>query len=229
MRGRKALGIIFILLAILSLGAGGYIWLMNTQHTDSTGYTTSPKLKISSDSPAIVFSDHEFNMRAETPYLLQMFVDPDNLVTERWMVKNNLNKDIFIGIATADKASQFLTNIHQKEAYDWDVNAGPWQMDIWVNTYKNWPGADSAQQPSKANIWLASGSGMESAQFEKLMVSGNYYVLIMNSDGSSGLDVDLTVGGKMPLLLGLPVTLVALGIILGAVALFIYPRKPKTN
>jgi hypothetical protein len=61
------------------------------------------------------------------------------------------------------------------------------------------------------------------------MVSGNYYVLIMNSDGSSGLDVELTVGGKMPLLLGLPVILVALGLILGVVALFIYPRKPKTN
>ena len=61
------------------------------------------------------------------------------------------------------------------------------------------------------------------------MVSGSYWVLIMNADGSPGLDVDLTVGGKMPLLLGLPSTLIAIGIVLGASGLITYPRKPRNK
>jgi len=121
---RKAAGIVFILLALISIGSGGYIWQMNTQHLDSSGYTISQKISITSDSPAIVFSDHTFNMQANTPGFIQVFVNPDSLVTERWTVKNNQGKNIFIGITTPDKASEFLKTVHYKEANQWDVSAG---------------------------------------------------------------------------------------------------------
>jgi hypothetical protein len=225
--GRKVIGIILMILAITSLGSGGYIWLMNYLRLDSNGYMTSPTLKLSSDSPIIVFTDHKFNLRAEIPTFLQFFVNPDNFITERWAIKNNLSKDVFIGIATAEKSSQFLSQIHHKEANEWDVSVSPWEMEIWVDNYNNWPGINAAQKPSDTNIWLTSGSGRDNAQFEIVMVSGDYHVLIMNTDGSPNLDVDLVVGGKIPLMLGLPIPLLAIGIILGGIGLIIYPRQPR--
>jgi len=98
-------------------------------------------------------------------------------------------------------------------------------MEIWVNTYSNHPGSESAPQPSSSSIWLASGSGADTAKYEKMMVSGSYWVVIMNVDGSSGLNVDLQVSGTMPLMLGLPSTLVILGIISAIVGFISYPRK----
>lgn len=225
----KTLGILLIVLSLTSLSAGAYIWLMNTQRNDDKGYTLSPQIKLGSDSVAIVFSDHKFNMKEEVPLPLQIIIDPNNFMTERWSAKNNLGKDIFIGIATADKAHEFCKTMHYKEANDWDIIGGPWEMDFWVNTWLNHPGAEQARPPLQSSIWLASGSGMESAEFEKILVSGDYWVVIMNGDGSAGMDVDLQVAYKTPLLLMLPGGLLIIGLVFGIVGLFLLTRTQRES
>lgn len=193
--GKKTtIGLILIFFSLICFSIGGYIWYMNTQWTDRNGYTISQKIKLNTDSPLIVFSDHSFNLKEEISPILQRVIKPDDFISERWTIKNNLEKNVFIGIATADKARDYCKLMHYKEADDWDVSTGPWEMKIWVNSYLNHPGADSTQPPGNVNIWLTSGSGKATAGFEKVMVSGDYWVMIMNADGSSGLDVDLDWG-----------------------------------
>ena len=226
---KKVLGIIFLVLAITSLGSGGLIWLMNAQKTDATGFTMSPKINIVTESPMIVFSDHTFNLKEEIPTPIQLLINPDNFIVERWSITSNLNKNVFIGIAEAKKADSFTKTLHYKEANDWDIDQGPWKMDLWVNTYYNHIGAESAQPPQNANIWLASNSGSKVAVFEKTMVSGDYWVIIVNVDGSPGLNIDLQVGGKIPVLQWLPIPLLVLALLLGGIGVFFYTRKNKGN
>ena len=230
---KRAIGLLFILLSLISFISGGYIWYMNTRCTDINGFTASQKIKLSTDSASIVFSDHHFNMNEELPSILQIVINPDNFMSERWTIQNNLEKDVFIGIAAADKAQEYSKLMHYKEADDWDITGGPWEIKIWVNTYQNHLGADSTQPPGNANIWIASGSGKDVAEFEKTMVSGDYWVMIMNVDGSSGIDVDLHAGYKMPLLLGLSNILIGIGLVLGACSIILYilsrARSPIVN
>jgi hypothetical protein len=219
---KKAIGILFILLSLICFISGGYIWYMNSRYTDISGFTISEKIKLSTDSASIVFSDHHFNMKEELPSILQIVINPDNFMSERWTIQNNLEKDVFIGIAVADKAQDYSKLMHYKEADDWDITGGPWEIEIWVNTYQNHLGTDSTQPPRNADIWLASGSGKDVAEFEKTMVTGEYWVMIMNVDGSPGLDVDLHAGYKMPLILGLSNILIGIGFVLGACSIILY-------
>jgi hypothetical protein len=226
---KKAIGLLLILFSVICIVSGGYVWYMNTQWTDRNGFTTSQKIKISTDSPIIVFSDHIINMKDEIPPILQILLDPDNFTAMRWTIQNNLGKDVFIGIAPADKARDYCKLTHYKEADDWDTTSSPWSIVIYVNTYLNNPGADSIKPPGNTNMWLASGFGREAAGFEKVMVSGEYWVMIMNVDGSPGLNVDLEVGGKMPLILGLPPILIGISVVLGTIGIILYirARRPK--
>ncbi len=72
------------------------------------------------------------------------------------------------------------------------------------------------------SFWSAhvSGSGTQSLTWEPEL--GNYWIVGMNADGSMGVDIEVRIGAKLPILRAIGGILVAVGLVLVLIALALF-------
>ena len=215
---RVAALVIGAILVFTSLGlilGGASLRMVQDAIVDSEGYIVSGFEGVASDSYAIVFEDIDIEIDADAGPFREWFKD---LITLKLTaVSNEPGKDVFIGIADQGSAQMYLGDVSYDRLIETNWEYDPWSNDFPDYVFSRHSGVAPSGPPTIHSFWtaFATGSGQETLTWG--VEAGRYWVVVMNEDGSQGVDVDLQVGAKVPILKDLGDVLLTVGILVGLV------------
>ena len=210
------LGSILALLAVGLLAAGGtLLWADQTQRDDD-GFLTTPTERFESDSFAIS-SDSIDLLESESDWLFSEGVLGEVRITGE-------DGDVFIGIGETADVEAYLDGVAHDEVRDLEFD--PFRVE-----YRRFAGGEPPGPPGEQTFWAASasGSGEQSATWEA--ESGEWTIVVMNSDASRGVSADLSAGAEASFLLWLAIGLLVVGVLLlaGGVTLIVVGARAATT
>jgi len=140
----------------------------------------------------------------------------DDLGNARVQVDSRGDKPVFVGIARTSDVERYLAGVSHSTLDD--VSTSPFEAD-----YDDHAGNRLPSAPADSYIWAASeqGSGKQTLNWE--IEDGDWSVVVMNADGSAGVDADISAGAEVPFLSALGWSALgsgALALVIG-VALFV--------
>lgn len=216
-------GIIGILISIgLLLGGGAILWADNTIK-DSEGFYTTKTIQIEKDSYAIVTGPANIDIEADWDWVWSW--DLGDLATFKVEgSSNDSSKQLFIGIASESDLDAYLSGVEYDEIQRFHIL--PYSID-----YQHHSGSVVPEAPTSQTFWTSSthGAGTQSLEWE--LEPGSHSLVLMNSDGSAGVVMDIEFGAKIPWLLGVGIGLLAGGVVAlvtGSMMVIFAVRRPKT-
>lgn len=213
-------GIIILLISVgLIFSGGSLLWLERT-HTDE-GFITSDVIQIDRDSHAVVTGPIEIDEVALD------VLDWLGIATAFGLEgsNNDPKKQIFLGVADASDVDSYLSDVEYDEI---DFEYRGWLSFQRVD-YINNPGALEPAAPTSKGFWSASehGAGTQTIEWETEV--GRHSIVLMNDDGSAGLDLSVIFKVKVPgSLFAISVGLLVGGIavlLLGGFMIFLAVRR----
>ena len=192
----------FILLVGLPLAlAGTALMGVTTAMDDGTGYIGVRGFDVGTGTQALVIKEmHVEDIvidRIEGPAVRYWTPKPGDFVKLKLAVESNNGKEVFIGILEESRALSYLGGAR----YDVITNLsmeGPYGQRPYI-TYQPHIGEAITVAPQDLNIWEAYARGND-VTLEWEPEYGDYWVVIMNTDLTQGLDVESGVGVRVPFL-----------------------------
>lgn len=140
-------------------------------------------------------------------------------------------QDIFLGIAAADTVSDYLADVPHTELHPDSLFPGWWSFSprlALMNPVERFPAGRAAPAPpAEQDFWIASVTGWATQELAWDLPPGNWSLVIMNTDASGSVTVELQVGvrddgveyvpnpiGFILLLLGIPPVLTGVLLVL---------------
>ena len=119
-----------------------------------------------------------------------------DFVTFKITADSNDGKDVFIGIVEDNHAMNYLKDVEYDYLTDFDVEN--YRHDPYIR-YRRSSGDELTTLPTDVNIWEAevSGPGLQTLKWSP--EPGNYWLVIMNEDGSQDVNVETSMGAKVPI------------------------------
>jgi hypothetical protein len=190
-------GILIVLAAgLVALVGAGLTWAHTTQR-DSDGFFSTSAERLDTATPAITSDELDLGV---SPHDARWF-DAGDLATVRIEVEGSGETPAFVGIGPSAAVAAYLDGVAQARIEDVEVD--PFRVE-----YDFTDGADQAEPPGEQDFWKAQGTDDEPLEWE--LEGGDWVVVVMNADGSSGVSVDASVAAKVDWLLPL-----ALGLLIG--------------
>ena len=198
-------GVIVGLLAFGALALGGVL-LWADSKKDDQGYISTHTQRFASKTSAIATENIDLD-HAGPGWL----TSHDHYGNIRLEVAPRNGKPVFVGIARTKDVSSYLR--HTSHATLTDVDFDPFGA-----TYRNEPGADKPAAPAGKRIWAASahGTGPQTVTWD--VKHGDWSIVVMNADGSRGVDTGISAGADFPILAALAWGSVGGGLVLLGVA-----------
>lgn len=215
-------GVIIVLVAVaLVFGGGTLLWLERT-HTDSEGFITSDPIHIERDSSyAIVTGPIDIDEVALD--VLDWLGIATAFVVEG--SSNDLEKNIFIGVAEESDLDDYLNDVAYDEMTFADIG---WLT--FEEGYTKHLGSSEPVDPTseELEIWRVSvhGAGNQTLEWETEV--GSHSIVLMNEDGSAGVDLNAVFKVKVGSLLAISGGLLVGGIVallLGAFMIVLAVRR----
>ncbi|MBS3813561.1 hypothetical protein KGY64_07025 [Candidatus Bipolaricaulota bacterium] len=198
------LGVILLFIGIgLALGGGTLLWA-NLAVSDNGGYYSTKTLEINRDSYAITTYPARIN------FGIAGIMDWPNLVKVKVAVNNKNDKNVYIGIVKESDLRGYLGTVSYDEIRELRINHPFSDPKI---TYTRHTGSSTPGPPTSIDIWTASAYGDPSGELTWGVEEGSYSVVVMNQDGSRGIDMAGTIGVKVPMIFEIGVGLLAAGAI----------------
>src|SRR6478609_494811 len=219
-RNRPVPLVVGILLALMGLplllGGLGLGWAVATQRDDD-GFFTTPTEQLSTQTVAL--SSGVVNLGKAGPN--DWWAD-HHLATVRLSARSEGARAVFIGIAPSADVARYLGSASYDEISD--LRSDPFEYSL----TRRGIGGDLSTPPQDRRFWTAQASGPGPQALTWDVKPGTYTALVMNLDGSPGVDVDLSAGGRLGWLTPLAWSLGLLGgtLILGAALLVVYGARP---
>ena len=217
-------GIFFLFLGITFTIAGVAVLAVSNVYTDSEGYFTSPDYQLTKENAvAVVFSDININVKSSSPGYVQP--DLSNIVKIRMALSSTDN--YFIGVAPSDKVDSYLASVPYAKITDFNWNTGLQVSDI-INPTAT--GNLSSNTPANQTFWDATGS--QSQVLNWVPKQGQWTFVVMKANGTTGVDVAIKAGAKVPILGAIGTFLMIFGIlfiVLAIVMFIIIGRSNKTK
>ena len=197
-------GAIFILVSIgMILGGGALVWV-DQALKDSEGFVITDTIDFERGSYAITTQPADIDFKGWWPWGWH------NFATVKMEGENNdSSKQIFIGIAKESYVKDYLLHVNYDEIRE--LSLYPEKV-----TYRNHPGSSVPEAPTEQTFWVAQESGTGTQTLEWELKEGTWVLVLMNANGSTGIDLSGVVGVKVPWVFG-----VGLGLLLGGIALLI--------
>jgi hypothetical protein len=201
-----------------ALVAGGALALWGDSQKDADGYITTETHRFEAGTRALATENLDVDL-GDAEWL----ADSDDLGKVKITAESRDGKPVFVGIARTSDVEDYLAGVPYTTVND--VETSPFDAD-----YTRHSGQRHPVSPEHAGIWAASshGSGSESIDWE--IEDGDYSAVVMNADGSLGVDADISAGADVPFLDELGWSAIgsgafALVIAIGLIALGV--RRPK--
>jgi hypothetical protein len=180
-----------LLAVVLLLAGGGLLWAVDS-HTDDAGYFATASHRYATPTRALATEDLDVGDAVFGAHrLADITIRPD--------------RDVFIGVADRDKAGAYLAGVSHDEITDVDYD--PFKVR---STRRE--GARAPAAPASQDFWVATATGGKPLTWP--VQKGHWAVVVMNADGSPGVEVGAKVEVKVPFL-----HRIALGLLIGGGAL----------
>ena len=205
------LGIIALVLCVPLLIGG--IALAVIFGTDGT-YTTGNE-RISTDTRALVSAVADIS--SDSP------VDRD-LAGVRLLLDltSTSEKPLFVGVGRAGDVSRYLDNVNIERIDNFELS--PFRYSS-----TPLPGTAVPEPPAEQTFWVARSVGTGEQSLSWRLRTGTYQVVVMNADGSAGVNVTGSIGIKIPWIFWVALGLLIVGVILlvGGVLLVVFGAKRR--
>jgi hypothetical protein len=201
----------------LTIIGGGVLWA-NAALKDDEGYFTTKTLHIDRDSYAVVSEPADIHLGSAWGW------DLGDLVSFKVEGSNNDPlKDIFIGVASESNITDYLHDVTYDEVVGFHIHP-----DSLV--YQRHEGNLTPVAPTNETFWTHSvnGTGNQTLYWE--LETGRWVFVVMNADGSQGVDVSVRVGAKIPWLFPMGLGLLIGGIVglaAGPTMIVLAVRRPR--
>ena len=200
------------LLALPSLAVflgGGAVTVAYLVERDDDGYFDETLDRLSTATAAITTADVDFRSDPGPQWVLDL-VD----VSLRLQVMSvDADTELFVGIGPQAAVDTFLSGVAHDEIRN--INLGG---DV---RYRTVPGDQAAAPPGDQDFWVASTLEAGADAFEWDVSEGEWVVVLMNADGSTGVLADVTAGVRSGALLAIGISMLAIGAGLLAIAVVI--------
>jgi hypothetical protein len=217
-------GIIFLVGALVLIASGGgLMWLSKTLENDNPLFASRETRLREADPYAIVTE----------PFGIDWYDDREGQCWGSDFVKARIevesqdpSKGIFVGIARETDVDDYLSNVRYYEVVEWSSDP----FDDPEVDYRPHSGDLTPSDPTTEAFWEVSahGSGRQTIEWQPEM--GRWVLVIMNEDGSAGIDVSGELGAELPWLYWLGFGLLVVGVLAlvsGAIMVYFAARSPK--
>lgn len=210
--------ILFIVAAVLLAATVVLGWLYGT-HRSSDGYVTGQAATLTTDGYAIASTNVDMGA------LPDEWIPSNLLGTFRVEAESDGATALFIGVGPSDEVATYLEDVKYTEVTDVEafgaevIRIG---SDERVSHIEH-EGSTTPEPPASLGFWTASAEGESLQKLDWEPESGAWTLVIMNSDGSSGVEIATSVGVNTPwiviglVILGLLTLLTAISAVILAV------------
>jgi hypothetical protein len=207
------------LLAFGFLASGGGLLWADTKK-DEQGYFSTGSDRFSTSTYAI--STEELDVDADVPGWL---LDENRYGQARLRVTPRDGEPVFVGIAPTQDVEAYLRPVAHSTVTDLDYE--PFRAE-----YRDSAGGAPQGAPSEQSFWTASAQGSDTQTVAWDVEEGSWSVVVMNADGSRGVDAGISAGARVAFLGTLGWVLVGIGAVLAlAAAALLYaggrPPRPR--
>jgi hypothetical protein len=201
------------LLGIAAIVAGGAALVFDQTQRNPGEYITTAPAPYSTGTYALESASYRAGTAAEWSVARGL------LGTIR--IHSVSNRSVFIGIAPADAANQYLANVAHAEAAD----LGAQRSDFHAH-----PGGAPSALPAAQHFWAAHASGSGEQTLTWKVRSGNWRVIVMNANGTRDVTSDLSIGASFPHLQTIGIAALGAGLLillLSGSALYVVFRRRR--
>jgi hypothetical protein len=221
MNGRSiALVVTGTLASLVAAGllAVGGLALWGDSQKDSDGYLSTDTHQFETGTRALATENLDLDL-GDADWAAQT----DDLGKARVQVDSRGDEPVFVGIARTSDVEDYLAGVSHSTLTD--VSTSPFEAD-----YDDHAGDRQPLAPADSHIWAASeqGSGKQTLNWE--IEDGDWSVVVMNANGSAGVDADISAGAEVPFLSALGWSALgsgALALVIGVALLVIGIRRPS--
>jgi len=219
------LGAIIVVGGILFLIGGAFLLSLSDE-----GFRISPS-PLETETYAIVVKDINVDLREASEDWGWWRARPSDFATIKLSCSSkDASKSIFIGIAEAEDVEPYLAEVQYDEMIEWSsFRPSPFRQSKITVEYRRSEGGSPASDPVSQQFWTASAHGSGTVELDWEPETGNYWVVLMNEDGSAKIDLTATLGIKIPFISnvigGVLLTLSLFGLAIGGLLIYLGVRK----
>jgi hypothetical protein len=180
-------GVLVGLLAIGFLGAGAAA-LWGDAQKDRDGYISTDAERFDTGTYALASDDLDVDLGGA-----EWVTSGDRLGKVRLEAASRDGKPVFVGIARTQDVDAYLAD--SAHATVTDVSYPDFAAE-----YQRHDGSERPSTPASQDIWAASAEGSGTQALTWDVEDGNWSVVVMNADGSAGVDTTITAGANVPFL-----------------------------
>jgi hypothetical protein len=186
------------LLIAVALLVSGAAALFALGKQDSNGYFMSASHRLA--TPSSPLASERLDIDGDAPH----WVYGNSFGTSR--IRASSTRPVFVGIGPSAEVERYLSRIHHAEITDIDTD--PFHV-----TSHLVPGRPQAAPPASQDFWRVQSSGTGTRTVTWPLQAGQWSVVMMNADGSPGVDVQARFGARVPSLRWVSIGLLAGGLI----------------
>jgi hypothetical protein len=198
--------------------AGGALALWGDSQKDGDGYLTTNTHRFESGGRALATDNLDVDLGGA-----DWLAETDDLGKVRITAESRDDKPVFVGIARTSDVQDDLAGVPYTTVND--VEVSPFDAD-----YTRHGGHRHPVSPEHAGIWTESSHGTGTRSIDWEIEDGDYSIVVMNADGSLGVDADISAGADVPYLDELGWTALGSGafaLVLGIGLIALAVRRPN--
>ena len=208
-----------VVTAVLALGSviGGGVSLWADSTKDEHGFISTSDHRFKSSGSALVTENIDLDGA-------EWLVDGDQFGKVRLQADQSGAEPVFVGVGPTEKVERYLRDVPHSVVTD--IEYDPFEA-----SYDDQGGDRRATPPGNERFWAATAEGVGTQDLTWEVEDGEWSIVVMNADGSPGVDADVTAGAKLPWLDELGWGLLGGGVLLYGVAtaLIIVGFRPRRD
>jgi hypothetical protein len=189
------IGVLLVLIALVLLGAGGTaLWSDRTQR--DADYVTTDVHDFSTSGAALATVSTELGSAG-----VGWLYSPGLLDEVRIRVTpTSRDRALFVGIGPSTEVDRYLAGVGHTVI-----------TEFWGEKTEPVDGGPPASAPGTQDFWAASATGTGPQTLEWDPTDGSWTAVVMNADGSPGIDVGADLGARMPAVLWIAIGVLIAG------------------
>ena len=180
-------GSVAAVLAVGLIGAGALL-LWGDSKKDDHGYLSTGKDRYAASTYALASDNLDVDLDGAG-----WIMDRDDMGKVRLAVESSTDKPVFVGIARTSDVSEYLHGTSYTSVTD--VDYSPFHV-----SYRDHGSDRRPALPADQEFWAASAHGAGTQTLAWDLEAGDWSIVVMNADGSRGVDTDISAGAKVPFL-----------------------------
>ena len=219
--GVLLISVIMLITAFGLIMGGTSLRSIQTIMTDEEGYIMSNTKLLQVSSYGIVVQDMDLNIE---PSAWRFFERSGGFLKFKVITESNdPSKEVFVGVARYEDAYSYISPMEYHELSNLDMGWENFETGTGHPTYIFHAGSAPVAPPTAYSWWIVHGASTDPQTLTWEPTSGRYILVLMNADGSPGINADVKIGAQVPFLGGLGNILIMAGLTVGAIGvLMIY-------